>query len=92
MRDTEAWLVGALRRRASHFPGPITEATPITDGGLCLDSLTLMDLLSEIEGTFGVVLSDDDIQPARMGTVGKLLRLVHGRLAEPASSQRPPAQ
>jgi hypothetical protein len=51
-----------------------------------------MDLLSEIEGTLGVVLSDDDIQPARMGTVGKLLRLVHGRLPEPVSSQRPPAQ
>ena len=92
MRDTETWLVGALRRRAPRFPVPITESTPITDGGLCLDSLALMDLLSEIEVTLGVVLGDDDIQPARMGTVGKLLRLVHGRLREPVSSQRSPAQ
>ena len=92
MRDTETWLVGALRRRAPEFPGPITEATPITDGGLGLDSLALMDLLSEIEAALGVVLEDDDIQPASMGTVGKLLRLVHGRLPEAVSSQRPPAQ
>lgn len=92
MRDTEAWLVGALRRRAPRFPGPITDATSITDEGLCLDSLALMDLLSEIEAALGVVLRDDDIHPANMGTVGQLLRLVHGRLPAPVSSQRPPAQ
>jgi acyl carrier protein len=74
MRDTEAWLVGALRRRAPRFPGPITDATSITDEGLCLDSLALMDLLSEIEAVLSVVLRDDDIHPANMGTVGQLLR------------------
>ena len=52
-----------------------------------------MDLLSEIEAALGVVLRDDDIHPANMGTVGQLLRLVHGRLPAPSvSSQRPPAQ
>jgi acyl carrier protein len=51
-----------------------------------------MDLLSEIEATLGVVLTDDDINPASMGTVGKLLRLVHGRLPERIASQRPSAQ
>jgi acyl carrier protein len=84
--------VGALRRRAPGFPGPITDGTPITDDGLGLDSLALMDLLAEIEAALGVALRDDDIQPATMGTVGRLLRLVHGRLAEPVSGQRPPAQ
>jgi acyl carrier protein len=92
MRDTETWLVGALRRRAPGFPGSITDATLVSDGGLCLDSLALMDLLSEIEATLGVVLTDDDINPASMGTVGKLLRLVHGRLPERIASQRPSAQ
>lgn len=79
--ELRAWLVSALRRRAPRFPGDIADGTPLTDGGLCLDSLTLMDLLAEIEETFGVALSEADITPANFGTPGRLLRFLRGRMS-----------
>jgi acyl carrier protein len=79
--DVRAWLVRALRRRAPQFPGDIDDATPITDGGLCLDSLTLTDLIAEIEETFGLVLSEAEITPDNLGTPGRLLAFLRGRVS-----------
>jgi acyl carrier protein len=77
--DLRAWLERALRRRAPGFPGPIDDATPLTEDGLCLDSLMLMDLLTEIEATLGIVLGEDEITPANLGTAGRLRLFLEGR-------------
>jgi acyl carrier protein len=77
--DLRAWLERALRRRAPGYPGPIDDATPLAEDGLCLDSLTLMDLLTEIEATFGIVLGEDEITPANLGTAGRLRQFLEGR-------------
>ena len=77
--DLRAWLERALRQRAPGFPGPIDDATPLTDDGLCLDSLTLMDLLTEIEATFGIVLGEEEVTPDNLGTAGRLRQFLEGR-------------
>jgi acyl carrier protein len=77
--DLRAWLERALRRRAPGFRGPIDDATPLTEDGLCLDSLALMDLLTEIEATFGIVLGEEEITPANLGTAGPLRQFLEGR-------------
>jgi acyl carrier protein len=77
--DLRAWVTDALQRRAPQFPGAIEDPTPLTDGGLCLDSLALMDLLTEIEETFGIVLDEDEITPANLGTAGQLLLFLRSR-------------
>jgi len=77
--DVRAWLERALRQRAPGHPGLIDDATPLTEDGLCLDSLTLMDLLTEIEATFGLVLGEEEITPANLGTAGRLRQFLEGR-------------
>jgi acyl carrier protein len=87
--DLRVWLERALRQRAPNFPGAIDDATPLTEDGLCLDSLSLMDLLTDIEETLGVALSEADITPANLGTMGRLLQFLRGRVSQRGPGYEP---
>jgi acyl carrier protein len=79
-RELHGWLTRALTRRAPGFPGPLTEDTPLTEGGLGLDSLALMELIAEIEETLGLRLHAADIAPEHFGTPGRLRRFLEQRM------------
>jgi acyl carrier protein len=87
-RDLSAWLVQVLQRRAPGFSGAVTDDTPLTDGGLGLDSLALMDLIAEIETTLGLRLQAADISAKNFGTPGRLRRFLAGRMETAAPSAR----
>jgi acyl carrier protein len=74
-----AWLIAALTRRAPDFQGAIDDETALADGGLCLDSLTLTDLIADIEQTLGVEVREEEISPEYFGTVGRLMRFLERR-------------
>ena len=84
-----AWLVRQLLELAPDFTGDVGDDTPLADGGLGLDSLSLIDLLAVMESELGVVMSEDDITDEHFGTVARVLRLMERRL--PVEPTRLPA-
>jgi acyl carrier protein len=84
-RELHGWLVHALTRRAQGFSEALTDDTPLTEGGLCLDSLALIDLIAEIEDTLMLRLHETEISAENFGTPGLLLRFLERRMgAAPA--------
>jgi acyl carrier protein len=76
---TRAWLVATLTRLASTFEGEVSDDTPLADGGLCLDSLALTDLIGDIQTELGVIFEEEDISPETLGTVALLLEFLARR-------------
>jgi acyl carrier protein len=74
-----SWLIETLRGLATGFDGPIDEGTFLADGGLCLDSIGLLDLVAALEERTGLEVSEDEITETNFGTVGRLLRFVAAR-------------
>lgn len=75
-----AWLLATLGGLAPSFDGAIGDDTPLTDGGLGLDSLAIIDLLVAIEEQLGVTIAEDDITREHFETAARLLRLLEARL------------
>ena len=75
-----AWLLATLAGLAPSFDGAIGDDTPLTDGGLGLDSLAIIDLLVAIEEQLGVTIAEDDITREHFETAARLLRLLEARL------------
>lgn len=51
----------------------ITDESPVTVGGLELDSLSLIELTLRLESRFGVEIPDADIEPLASLTLGGLV-------------------
>ncbi|QQM42271.1 acyl carrier protein [Streptomyces liliifuscus] len=51
----------------------ITDESPVTVGGLDLDSLSLIELTLRLESRFGVEIPDTDIEPLASLTLGSLV-------------------
>ena len=87
-----AWLVPVLTRLAPNYPNPLTEETPLADGGLCLDSLVFMELIGMIEAAFGVTVADDDISLEHLGSVGQTTRFLQAKLEAGIAHGESPAK
>ena len=75
-----AWLLATLAGLAPDFDGAIGYETPLSDGGLGLDSLAVIDLLVAIEEQLGVTIDETDITLEHFETAARLLRLLEARL------------
>jgi acyl carrier protein len=67
------WLLPALSRLAGGFRSRIDEDTPLLDGGLCLDSLGVMELVTAIEARLDITVQEHEIVAEHFGSVGRLL-------------------
>jgi acyl carrier protein len=76
---TRAWLVATLTRLASTFEREVSDDTPLADGGLCLDSLALADLIGDIQTELGVTIEEEDISLETFATVASLLEFLARR-------------
>lgn len=76
--DIKAAIVRALKLPIS--PGEIDDAAPLFGAGLGLDSIDALELVLEIERSFGVVIGDEE-------TGGKVLQSVDA-IAEYIEAQR----
>ena len=75
-----AWLLATLAGLAPSFDGAIGGDTPLTDGGLGLDSLAVIELVGAIEERLGVTIDENDITREHFETAARLLRLLEARL------------
>jgi acyl carrier protein len=60
----------------------LPESTPLFGGGLSLDSLTGLELLTGIEQEFGVDIAADDLNLDSLQTIGTLVHYLSGRLLD----------
>lgn len=74
--DTRALLASFLRER---FPalasGDLSDETPLVGGG-AIDSLGILDLVAFLEERLGIVMTDDDFDPANFETFGHLMGFI----------------
>jgi acyl carrier protein len=73
------WVLDRLARLVPEYTGELTEETPLVDEGLCLDSINIMDLVTDIESALAIRIEEDDISPDNFGTVGRLLKFLESR-------------
>jgi acyl carrier protein len=74
------WLIRTLRGLSPDFAGEITDDTPLADGGLGLDSLGLIDLVSALEEHLGVTVRESELTDDHFGSVARVLDLIKARL------------
>lgn len=79
MTETVLTLREALSLRLSDAV-PLTAETDLIAEGL-LDSLLIMDLMTFVEGRFGVRLGPQDVTPETFQSLGALAAVVDARLA-----------
>jgi acyl carrier protein len=74
--EIRAWLVGRLAALVPEFTEEIPDGTSLVDEGLCLDSIKILDLVTEIEAELGIRIEEEEIAPETFGTVGRLVRFL----------------
>ncbi len=60
----------------------VTYETPLIDGGLNMDSINVLELISLIEEEFGITVRDEDMSVELLGTIASLAAYVRGRMGE----------
>lgn len=76
-----AWLIETLRGLAPEYLGAITDDTSLTEGGIGLDSLALIDLVAAVDEHLKIYVAETEITEEQFGTVGLTLRFLATRLA-----------
>ncbi|MCP3760323.1 acyl carrier protein [Streptomyces sp. TBY4] len=83
-----AFVVNTLETMNLDTAG-VTDATPIGDDGLELESLTIAELVMQVEEEYGVKFTDEDVEALQTLTIGEFTAQVEQRrtqVAAPAGS------
>jgi acyl carrier protein len=75
-------LLARVLEQSVEDAGSLPENTPLFGGGLALDSLTGLELLTGIEQEFGVDIAADDLNLDSLQTIGTLVDYLSGRLRD----------
>lgn len=78
LRARLAALVASLAPASSPAES-ITDDTVLLDGGIDLDSLSLLDLVVSIDDELGVQVASADVTPEHFATFGRLVAYVTPR-------------
>jgi acyl carrier protein len=85
MSDSTTARVAVLVARVGHL-GPqerIDESTPLVGGGVALDSVSVLELLLELEQEFGLEVDADELLRARaLHTVGTLAAFIDSKTGQ----------
>jgi acyl carrier protein len=65
----------------------VKEDTPLLEGGLNLDSVAVLELISLVEEEFGVHVKDEDVSMELLGSVGGLARYVREHAGKSGSTE-----
>jgi acyl carrier protein len=60
----------------------VSGGTALTDGGLDLDSVKLMELITAVEERFGFRFDDEDLRPATFESLDALAQAIEKRRAD----------
>ncbi|MCX4783759.1 acyl carrier protein [Streptomyces sp. NBC_01264] len=73
-----AFVVNTLETMNLDTAG-VTDATPLGDDGLELESLTTAELVMQVEEEYGVKFSDEDVEALQTLTIGEFVAQVEQR-------------
>jgi acyl carrier protein len=78
MQDVEARIKKIIveRLELGEKVRQVTYETPLMDGGLNMDSINVLELVSLIEEEFGITVRDEDINIALLGNIASLAAYV----------------
>ena len=62
----------------------ISAETQLMGEGLALDSIAIIELITSVEDTFNVQLSEDDLDMEKFSTINSLAQLIASKQAVPA--------
>lgn len=65
---------------AGENPANLTPTTPLVSGGI-LDSLATLDLVTFLEGTFGIQLEAHEVDRDRLDSLERIVALVESKQA-----------
>ena len=74
--DSESRVLEIVARCAARDPAGLDLGTPLFGGGLDLDSLTIVRIVTSVEEELGVALDEDDLDLAALESIGTLARFV----------------
>ena len=78
VRDVKAYILETYL--PGENPQALTLTTPLITSGI-LNSLATLDLVSFLEGRYGLELEASDLDHERLGTLENIARLVQSKLA-----------
>jgi acyl carrier protein len=78
--EMEARVLEIVASSAGREPELLSLDTRLFGGGLDLDSLTVVRIVTRIEQELGVTLDDDDLDLSALESVGNLARFVKSQL------------
>jgi len=82
------WLIRTLSGLAPDFTAEIGDETALSERGLGLDSLALIDLVGAIDAHLGLTVLEFEITSEHFGSVGRLLRFLDLRLRSSGTARR----
>ncbi len=63
------------------------ENTPLLETGI-VDSIGVLEIVTFIEQSFAVAVSDDDLTPENFGSIASITAFVDGKIGELAASEK----
>ncbi|MET8505518.1 acyl carrier protein [Streptomyces sp. NPDC004787] len=84
---TGQFLLSTLRD-LNYEVDDVTDTTPLGDGGLELESLTLAEIAMQVEQEYGVQIDDEELEALAGLDFGRLVALIDERAADPALTGR----
>lgn len=75
-RDVAHELAGIVTRTLKLDPGTVAEDTPFFEGGLELDSFAVVELVTALEGHFGIQITDNDFAPESFRSIQTLAGVI----------------
>ena len=87
-RELKSLIVEALRLEGQ-TPEDIADETLLWgDEGLGLDSIDALELVTALEGRYGLQIADDDMDPEQLATVARLADFIENRRSEAEGQQQ----
>ena len=88
--EIESRVLAIVAEVAGRTPESLRLELPLFGGGLELDSLSVVRIVTGIEQELGVGLDDDDLDLAALESVGSLARSVASQLARASDAGSEP--
>jgi acyl carrier protein len=80
--EIEARVLAIVAEYAGREPATLPLTTPLFGGGLDLDSLTIVRIVTAIEQELGVTLDDDDLGLSALESIATLARFASHQRVE----------
>ncbi|KPC62752.1 acyl carrier protein [Streptomyces chattanoogensis] len=88
MSDTIGEFVLSTLGELNYDTSGVTDTTPLGDGGLELESLSLAEIAMHVEQQYGVQFDDEELESIGKLTFGEFVKVIGERSTGPAVTEQ----